>query len=433
MQKIIIIGNGVAGATAAEVIRKKNKDVSISVYSDEPYPFYSRIKLPHFLGDEIKQEDTYIYNADWYKEKGIEFYPGTKIKKIEPDKKYIITEKEEKAEYDKLLLATGSTNFVPPMKGTNPPLSPFNKGGIRGFFTLRTIRDVLSIKEYSLRNRNALMIGGGLLGLEAARGLKVRGLDVTVVEFFPRLLPRQLDEKGAKVLQRMIEKVGIKIVLNAQSDEVLGEDKVTGLKLKDGRNVDCNLIIISAGITPRIELAKEAGISVNKGIIVNERFETNAKGIYAAGDCAEFKERIYGLWTASTEHGTIAGNNIAGVDTVYSGTTPSTTLKIVGIDLTSIGVVNPPSPTSPLAPLSLSLWERVGVRVGKGYRELIREDGSDDIYKKLVIKDGKIVGAILLGDTKDVRAVGKLIKNNVDVSKYEDKLTDSKFDLKGII
>ena len=315
-------------------------------------------------------------------------------------------------------MATGSTNFVPPIKGREK----------KGFFTLRTIGDVLSIKEYSLKtcsersesNKNAIMIGGGLLGLEAARGLKVRGLDVTVVEFFPRLLPRQLDEKGAKVLRKLIEKVGIEIVLNAQSDEVLGEDKVAGLKLKDGRNVDCNLIIISAGITPRIELAKEAGIAVNKGIIVNERLETNIKGIYAAGDCAEFQGRIYGLWTASTEQGTIAGNNIAGVDIVYSGTTPSTTLKIVGIDLTSIGVVNPPSPTSPLE----------GEGKGEGYRELIREDGSNEVYKKLVIKDGKIVGAILLGDTKDVRAVGKLIKNNVDVSKYEDKLVDSKFDLK---
>ena len=402
---------------------KKNKDVSISVYSDEPYPFYSRIKLPHFLGDEIKQEDTYIYNADWYKEKGIEFYPDTKIKKIESDKKFIITEKDEKIGYDKLLLATGSTNFVPSIKGTNPPLSPFNKGGIRGIFTLRTIRDVLSIKEYSLKNKKAVLIGGGLLGLEAARGLKVRGLNVSVVEFFSRLLPRQLDEKGGKVLQRLIEKMGIKVVLNAQSEEVMGGDKVAGLKLKDGRTVDCDLIIISAGITPRIELAKDAGIVVNKGIIVNERFETNIKDIYAAGDCAEFQGRIYGLWTASSEQGTIAGNNISGVDTVYSGTTLSTTLKIVGIDLTSIGVVNPPSSPSPLE----------GEGWGEGYKELIREDGSNEVYKKLVIKDGKIVGAILLGDTKDVRAVGKLIKNTVDVSKYEDKLTDSKFDLKGII
>ena len=183
----------------------------------------------------------------------------------------------------------------------------------------------------------------------------------------------------------------------------------SGLKLKDGRTVDCDLIIISAGITPRIELAKEAGISVNKGIVVNERFETNIKGIYAAGDCAEFQGRIYGLWTASTEQGTIAGNNIAGVDTVYSGTTPSTTLKIVGIDLTSIGNVNPE---------------------GEGFKELIREDGSNGVYKKLVIKDGKIVGAILLGDTKEVRTVAKLIKNSTDVSKFEDKLVDSKFDLK---
>ena len=422
MEKVIIIGNGVAGAMAAEVIRKNNKGIGISVYSDEPYPFYSRIKLPHFLGDEIRQEDTYIYTTDWYEEKGIVLYPGTKIKSIEPDKKNIITERNEKVSYDKLLLATGSTNFVPPIKGREK----------NGFFTLRTIKDVLSIKEYSQKNKNAILIGGGLLGLEAARGLKVRGLNVTVVEFFSRLLPRQLDETGAKVLQRLIEKMGINIVLNAQSDEVLGGNNVGGLKLKDGRTIESNLIIISAGITPRIELAKEAGIAVNKGIIVNERLETNIKGIYAAGDCAEFQGRIYGLWTASTEHGTIAGNNIAGVDTVYGGTTPSTTLKIVGIDLTSIGNVNPPSPPSPLAPLPLSLRGRVGVRGGEGLKELIREDGSDDIYKKLVIKDGKIVGAILLGDTKDVRAVVKLIKNNVDVSKFEDKLTDSKFDLKQI-
>lgn len=418
MEKIIIIGNGVAGATAAEVIRKNNKDISISVYSDEPYPFYSRIKLPHFLGDEIKQEDTYIYNADWYKEKGIEFYPGTKIKKIEPDKKFIITEKEEKAEYDKLLLATGSTNFVPPIKGREK----------KGFFTLRTIKDVLSIKEYSQKNKNAILIGGGLLGLEAARGLRVRGLDVTVVEFFPRLLPRQLDEKGAKVLQQLIEKVGIKITLNAQSEEVIGGDMVSGLKLKDGRSIDCDLIIISAGITPRIEIAKEAGINVNKGIIVNERFETNIKDIYAAGDCAEFQGRIYGLWTASTEQGTVAGNNISGVDTIYKGTIPSNTLKIIGIDLTSIGVVNPE--IIPLTKGEISLTPPLEKGEKWGFKELIREDGSDDIYKKLVIKDGKIVGAIILGDTKEVRTVTKLIKNGIDISKYEDRLGDSKFDLK---
>lgn len=431
MQKIIIIGNGVAGATAAEVIRKKNKDVSISIYSDEAYPFYSRIKLPHFLGDEIKQEDTYIYNADWYKGNGIEFYPGTKIKKIETDKKYIITEKEEKAEYDKLLLATGSTNFVPPIKGINPPLSPFSKGGIRGIFTLRTIKDVLSIKEYSLKNKKTVLIGGGLLGLEAARGLKIRGLDVTVVEFFPRLLPRQLDERGAKVLRKLIEKMGVKIVLNAQSDEVLGKNNVTGLKLKDGRNVDCNLIIISAGITPRIELAKEAGISVSKGIIVNEKLETNIKDIYAAGDCAEFQESIYGLWTASSEQGTTAGNNLAGLDAVYNGTIPSNKLKIVGIDLTSIGIVNPE--IIPLTKGEIPLTPPLEKGERWGFKEFIREDSSNDIYKKLVIKDGKIVGAILLGDTKEVRTVTRLIKNNVDVSKYEDKLTDSKFDLKHIL
>jgi nitrite reductase (NADH) large subunit len=413
MEKIIIIGNGVAGATAAEVVRKNNKDVSISVYSDEPYPFYSRIKLPHFLGDEIKQEDTYIYKADWYKENKIEFHPNTKIKKIDTDKKNIIIESGEKVEFDKLLLATGSANFIPPIKGKEK----------EGFFTLRTIRDVLSIKEYSLKNRNALLIGGGLLGLEAARGLKVRGLDVTVVEFFSRLLPRQLDEKGGKVLQRLIERMGIEIVLNAQSDEVLGGNNVAGLKLKGGRTIESNLIIISAGITPRIELAKDAGIATNKGIIVNEKMETNIKGIYAAGDCAEFQGRIYGLWTASTEQGTVAGNSISGVYTVYSGTTPSTTLKIVGIDLTSIGVVNPEIPSTP--PL-----EKGGMG---GFKELIREDGSDNIYKKLVIKDGKIVGAIILGDTKEVRTISKLIKNGVDVSKYEDKLMDKKFDLKNIV
>lgn len=411
MQKVIIIGNGAAGATAAEVIRKTDKDIKISIYSDEPYPFYSRIKLPHFLGDEIKQEDTYVYKHDWYKEKGIEFHPGTRIEKVEPAEKYILTKKGEKAEYDKLLFATGSANFVPPIKGREK----------KGFFTLRTIKDVLSIKEYSSNSKNAVIIGGGLLGLEAARGLKVRGLDVTVVEFSSRLLPRQLDEKGAKVLQRLIEKIGIKVLLSGESDEVLGKNNVTGLKLKDGRMVESDIIIISAGITPRTELAKEAGIAVNKGIIINDRIETSIKDIYAAGDCAEFQGRIYGLWTASSEQGTIGGNNIAGRNTVYNGTTPSATLKIVGIDLTSIGIVNPATAIPPLEKGDEG-----------GFKEIIREDGSDDIYKKLVIKDGKIVGAIILGDTKEVRIIGKLIKNGTDVSKYEDRLTDKSFDLKKI-
>ncbi|MBI3601229.1 MAG: NAD(P)/FAD-dependent oxidoreductase [Nitrospinae bacterium] len=413
MQKVIIIGNGAAGTAAAEVIRKNNKDISISIYSDEPYPFYSRIKLPHFLGDEIAQENTYIYRDGWYKENGIEFHPAARIKKIEAAEKYVITETGEKAHYDKLLFATGSANFIPPIKGREK----------RGFFTLRTIKDVLSIKEYSSKGKNAVLIGGGLLGLEAARGLKVRGLDVTVVEFFSRLLPRQLDEKGAKVLQRLIENIGIKVVLSGESDEVLGKDNVTGLRLKDGRTIECSLIIISAGITPRIELAKEAGIAVNKGIIINERMETSIKNVYAAGDCAEFQGRIYGLWTASSEQGTIAGNNISGVNAIYNGTVPSTTLKIVGIDLTSIGIVNPLSPPSP--------FEGEGKGEG-GFKELIREDGSNGVYKKLVVKEGKIVGAILLGDTKDVRVVSKLIKNGVDVSKYEDNLRDAKFDLKKI-
>ncbi len=413
MEKVIIIGNGAAGATAAEVIRKNNNDINISIYSDEPYPFYSRIKLPHFLGDEIGQEDTYIYKTDWYKEKKIEFYPATQIKKAEAAEKYVIAEKGEKICYDKLLFATGSDNFVPLIKGR----------GKKGFFTLRTIKDVLSIKEYSSNGKNAVFIGGGLLGLEAARGLKVRGLDVTVVEFSSRLLPRQLDEKGAKVLQRLIEKMGIKIVLSGESDEVLGKNNVEGLRLKDGRTVETDIVIISAGITPRIELAKEAGITVNKGIVINERMETSIKDIYAAGDCAEFQGRVYGLWTASSEQGAIAGSNISGANTVYNGTVPSTTLKIVGIDLTSIGIVNPETP--PISPL---------VKEGEGgFKELIREDGSDDIYKKLVVKNGKIVGAIVLGDTKEARTIGKLIKNGADISKYEDKLTDRGFDLKKII
>jgi nitrite reductase (NADH) large subunit len=412
MQKVIIIGNGAAGATAAEVIRKGSKDIGVSIYSDEPYPFYSRIKLPHFLGDEIAQEDAYIYKDSWYKENGMEFHPGTRIKKIKPAEKYVTTERGENVSYDRLLFATGSANFVPPIKGREK----------KGFFTLRTIKDVLSIKEYSSKNKNAVLIGGGLLGLEAARGLKVRGLDVTVVEFFSRLLPRQLDERGAKVLQRLIENIGIKVALSGESDEVLGKDNVTGLRLKDGRTIECSLIIISAGITPRIELAKEAGIAVNKGIIINERMETSIKDVYAAGDCAEFQGRIYGLWTASSEQGTAAGNNIAGSGAVYNGTVPSATLKIVGIDLTSIGVVNPPSPPSSLE----------GVK-SEGYREIIREDGSNGVYKKLVIKDGKIVGAILLGDAKEVRIVGKLIKNGVDISRYEDNLSDAKFDLKKIV
>jgi nitrite reductase (NADH) large subunit len=269
----------------------------------------------------------------------------------------------------------------------------------KGVFTLRSIDDALEIKDF-IRDKNAkkaIVIGGGLLGLELANQINNSNLDTTVVEFFPQLLPKQLDTECSEMLKDEIESRGIKVVLNATTEEILGNGIVSGIKLKGGEKIDADIVLIQAGIRPRIQLAKNAQLATNRGIIVNEFLETSEKDVYAVGDCIEYNNQIWGIIPACMEQSKIVAASVLGTRKVeYHGTTPKNTLKIIGLEVTSIGIIAPAK-------------EEVG-----GWEILKKADKEDCCYQKIVLKDNKLKGAILLGETKAISYVYSKMEKDVD-------------------
>ncbi|TET26098.1 MAG: NAD(P)/FAD-dependent oxidoreductase [Candidatus Bathyarchaeum sp.] len=399
---VVIVGNGVAGVTAARTIKEKNPETQVSIYTDESHHYYPRPRLYEILSGEAKPQEVYMFSEEWYKNRGINVQLGKKVLRIQTELKELLLEDQSIVTYDKLLLANGGHSFIPPIKGAEKT----------GVFTLRTIRDALTIKAFTKKTKKAIIIGGGLLGLEFASSLRNLGQQVTVVEIFPRLLPRQLDQDGATILKNRITSRGIDIVLGAKTVEILGKNTVSGILLDSGKEISGKLILISAGMRSNTKLALEAGIKVNRGIVVDGRLRTSTKDVYAIGDVAEFKGTVYGIIPAALEQAMIAAANILGTEyNVYAGTIPSSTLKVVDVDLTSVGLVNPEEPK---------------------YEEIKKEDKKKGVYKKLVLDKGKIVGAILLGDKKGVTAIRKLIAQETDITKYKDSILQDDFDYKKV-
>lgn len=396
--KYIIIGNGVAGTTAAANIRKLDSNGEITILANEASPFYSRIRLIEYLAGEVDEKGLVIYKDAWYEKNNIKLLVNTSVSEINKDKKHVITVNNKRLEYDRLLLATGGISFVPPIP----------KADKKGVFTLRTLKDANEIINYAEGVKNVLLIGGGVLGLEAGNSLRKTGHDISVVEFFPRLLPRQMDTEGAEILKAQMESMGFTFYLGAKSKEIIGDDKVKGLMLEDGTKIDCDLIIISAGIRPQAELGKKLGIKINKGLIVDDRMETEIKDIYAAGDLIEHRGVFYGIWPASQKQGETAGINMAGGNTVYEGTTPSNVLKVVGIDLASAGDID----------------------AERKSESIISKDKDKYIYKKLVIRNNVLSGCILYGDISDYRKILKAIDEKRNIGEIRKNL--EKWDLKGL-
>jgi len=264
--RVIIIGNNVAGTFTAQNIRSLNDNIEIEIFTQEKYPYYTRVNLPELISEKVTIDDLIVFKEEWYKTKRLNINLNKKINKINPNNKTIQIEGEnDLVGYDKLILALGSSPNIPPIKNAVEM-----KDKKKGLFTLRSIDDALDIKNFIKSNKakNAIIIGGGLLGLELANQIKNSNLKTRVVEFFPRLLPRQLDEECAGMLKEEIESRGINVVLDAITEEILGNGRVKGIKLKDGRKFDTDIVLIQAGIRPTINLAKEANIQTNKGIIV---------------------------------------------------------------------------------------------------------------------------------------------------------------------
>lgn len=393
--KVVIIGNNVSGTFTAQNIRSLNDDVEIEIYTQENYPYYTRVNLPEMISEKVIIDDLIVFKEDWYKNKQLNLHLNKKVNVINPSNKTIQFEGENRPiVYDKLVLALGSTPNIPPIKNA---VELKNKK--RGVYTLRSIDDALEIKEYitSKGVEKAIIIGGGLLGLELANQIKDCNLNTTVVEFFPRLLPRQLDEECGAMLKEEIESRGIKIILDAITEEILGNGKVTGIKLKNGPKIDADIVLIQAGIKPTVDLAKEANIQTNRGIIVNEFLETNEKDIFAVGDCIEYKNQIWGIIPACMEQSKIVAASILGLKNVdYKGTTPKNTLKIVGLEVTSIGIIDPTK------------------EEGGGWEILKKADKKDCCYQKLILKDSKLKGAILFGENKALSFVYNKMEQDVN-------------------
>jgi len=388
MSNYLIIGNGVAGTTAAENIRQKDKEGNITVVTDEDSPFYYRVRLNEYISGDLTEQELIAKKDQWYKDQNINLMLKTRIVGAEPKDRVVVTQSDQKLSYDRLLVSTGSHSFIPPIKGSEK----------KAVFALRSIQDAREISSFTKGIDDVVLIGGGLLGLEAGNALLKLGKKVMVVEFFPRLLPRQLDVDGAQRLQSIMEEMGFSFRLGAKTQEIAGDNQVNGVMLEGGERLSAEMVVISAGVRPNLELAEPLGLDTDKGIKVDEHLQTNQPDIYAAGDVAEFKGIPYGIWPAAMEHGKIAGINMAGGDVSYQGTTMSTSLKVVGIDLASAGDID---------------------AEGKFESRVVTDE---KVYKKIVIDNNQIIGCIMLGDTKGFNKITKLMSEKQDVSQIKDQV-----------
>ena len=410
MKRYIIVGNGVAGITAAQAIVRADPSTEVHIFGAEPYPYYRRPRLWEFIAGEIEQDALYFRPPEWYAERGIHLHLGVRATSLDPAAHRLTLEGHGRrpaparsVEYDCLLLATGGRPFVPPFEGTDK----------ESVFTLRTLDDALAIKACTQNVSTAVVIGGGLLGLETARALRTAGLGVTVVEFAPHLLPRQLDAEGAQVLQSLLEAQGLRIITGGATEAILGDGHADGIRLRDGRVVDGELVLLSTGIRSEVTLAQTAGLDVNRGVVVDGHLQTSAEDIFAVGDAAEFEGRVYGIIPAAIEQaGVAAANMVAPGSSTYTGTIPATTLKVAGAELASLGEC---------------------VVEGDEYAQLRYVDIAAGLYRKIVLREGRIVGAILLNDKERARPIAQLIERGMDVSVHVERLLNDDFDLKSLL
>ncbi|WP_368503300.1 nitrite reductase large subunit NirB [Alkalihalophilus sp. As8PL] len=369
-QRLVVIGNGMAGINCVQEILNHQPDAfEIIVFGSEPHYNYNRILLSTVLQGSTKVEDITLNDRSWYEDKNIKLYTGETVTYIDPDNKLLRTDQDREVSYDKAIIATGSHPFVLPILGNDK----------RGVINFRTIEDCKNIIDMSKHHKKAVVIGGGLLGLEAARGLLHLGMEVDVVHLSKHIMDRQLDPTASIMLQRELESQGVNFLLEKASAEIIGGDSVEGLRFKDGTEVEAEAIIMAVGVRPNINLMKGNRIETNRAIVVNDYLQTNVPDIYAVGECAEHRGVVYGLVKPLYEQGRELAKHICGIDSQgYQGSTLSTQLKISGVDVFSVG-------------------DFVGDETTK---TITHYDEQANIYKKLVLKDDKILGAVLYGDTK---------------------------------
>ncbi|MBT2736076.1 nitrite reductase large subunit NirB [Bacillus sp. ISL-7] len=388
-QKLVLIGNGMAGVRSIEEILKHSPhSFEITIFGSEPHPNYNRIQLSAVLQGGTSFKDITINDRDWYNQQNIKLFTGETVIKIDTEEQLVKTDKNQEVPYDRLIIATGSVPFQLPLPGVDK----------EGVITFRTMEDCQKMIETAKHYKKAVVIGGGVLGLEAAKGLLNLDMEVTVVHNCLNLMERQLDETAAKLLQTELEKQGFHFLFEKETKEILGSKRVEGVSFKDGTEAEADLVVMAVGVRPNIQLAKESGIETNRAILVNDYMETNIPNIYAVGECVEHRGIVYGLVKPLYDQGKILAKRICGLESKgYEGTILSTQLKISGVDVFSVGQF-----TSDESLKSIEIHDEL--------------DGS---YKKLVFEDSKIVGAVLFGDTRDRTRLLDMITKKQDVADVE--------------
>lgn len=391
MLRLVVIGNGMAGIAVVEAFLKTGAPVSITLFGDEPQTHYNRILLSDLLAGKTEAERIFTRPRTWYAERGIDAKLGVAVTAIDPAAKTVTDASGAATAYDALIFAVGGVPFVPPIPGREK----------KGVFLFRTLEETEQIVAAARSSRRAVVIGGGLLGLEAARGLINYGVSVTVAHLADRLMEQQLDPPGASFLKRELERMGIRVLLKTTAEAILGEERVTGVRLTTGEELPAGMALICTGIRPNLTLAQQAGLATRRGILVDDRMATSLPGIFAVGDVIEHRGRTYGLIAPLKEQAEVVADGVTGKNQRrYPGTICATTLKVAGIHLTSAG-------------------DFLG---GRGADELVFIDTEKAVYKKCVIRQNRLVGMILLGDNKDGPRLFNLIQKGEEVGETKQSL-----------
>jgi ferredoxin-nitrite reductase len=390
-KRLLIVGGSIAGYTAAQALRSFDTAAQITLVTDEPYPFYNRLNLTRLLAGEVERKDLFDYQANWCEENQVAVLTNTRAIGVDPIKKNILLAEGRELAYDSCILTHGSSANVP----------SFYRSGLAGLYLLRTLDDVEGIMAQTRSGTKVAVIGGGVLGLEAAYGLVKRGADVKVFEYMPRLMPRQLDPSSAELFGEMVRAKGIEPFVGVGVKELAGRDRVEGLVLADGRSFRADLVVVSTGIKPNIDWVKRSGIDCNLGITVDDRMKTSADDVFAAGDVAEWRGQVVGLWTNAIEQAKVAAASAAGKIAFYRGFLPVTILKCLGIPLVSMG----------------EILEDTG-----GITSKTRHDLKGGVYRRVILRDGIPIGGILLGTTEGMGEMRKLIENGLELEQLRRKV-----------
>lgn len=392
---LVVIGHGPAGAAAAAAFRERDKETPVTVLTGENMPCYSRPRLPEVVAGQIAPEAIKLHPDEWYSNRKLSVCVGRSVARIDRGRKAVIVKNGGELPYTKLILAMGAVPVEPPIPGLPSP----------HVFVLRTADDALAIHARASGRKTAALIGGGLLGLEAGYALTRLGLRVAVVEAAPWLLPRQVDPEGSALLQERLRPLGFDFFLGAKVERLQAENDQVGLFLGHGRKLTADLALLSAGIAPQVQLARDAGVAVQRGVIVDDQMRTSDPDIFAAGDAAEWKGAISGLWPAAQAMGRVAGANAAGALETYPGQVPSTTLKVAGVDLCSQGDIH-----------SEGAQIRVYQAPERGY------------WAKAFIRERVLAGSIQIGSTAGALQLKRLMDKRLPLDGFEDRILTPGFD-----